>query len=301
VRQVAILLQMRSAVALLLALAIGCAHAPAPRPAFISSRERAPLVIGKATAETRAAAVVADASPTVAEAVQAGKHWRVTTDRGPVHVWVPAGFDRRTAMTIVYIHGYWTDVDRAWAEHQLPSQFARSGLNAMFVACGGPETYTDPVVWDSLPALLDAVETGIDAPMAHGRVVAVGHSAAWRTLTAWVTAPDDPLDTLVMFDALYEVPQFLAWIKASRDHRLIDVGDDTRPWTEQLHRALPESIVLEHMPDLGDDLPRGSIDAHVLYIKSEVGHMPLVTGGAALPTVLRALTDERVRGAPIED
>jgi hypothetical protein len=293
---------MRSIVGAGLAIvaAIGCAR----RPGAHVTTAREPVEIAPASSETRAMRVeVASSSteapppPTVEAAVAAGRHWRLDTARGPVHVWTPAGYEPATAMTIVYVHGYWVDVDRAWDEHDLPAQFARSGLNAMFIACGAPETYGEPVVWSSLVELLGAVEDGVAQPRAGGPVVAVGHSAAWRTLTRWVRedAREDVIDTLVLFDAAYEVEQFLDWIHRSRDHRLIDVGDDTRPWTERLHGALPDTIVVDGMPAATDGLPT---DARVLYIRSEVGHMPLVTGGRALPIVLRALTDERVRGAP---
>src|SRR5438067_2434098 len=38
--------------------------------------------------------------------VAGGKHWRVKTDQGAVHVWVPEGYDRETAGTVIYVHGY---------------------------------------------------------------------------------------------------------------------------------------------------------------------------------------------------
>jgi hypothetical protein len=255
-----------------------CGGTPAPRPAH-AVRHDSPF--GE------------EAPPTVAEAAAQGQEWRLDTPHGPVHVWVPRHYAAKTARTIVYVHGYYTDVDGAWTSHRLPEQFARSGLNAMFIACEAPSQYPDPVRWASLSELLQAVEDGIGEPVPRDRVVAVGHSAAFRTLTAWLADPE--LDTLVLFDAAYEVDQFVAWAKSDA-HRLIDVGDDTRAWTEQLHRALPDTVIIDHMPSADEALP---VDARVLYIQSAVGHMELVEDGQALPIVLRAITDERVRGAPV--
>ena len=48
------------------------------------------------------------------DTVAGGTHWRIKTNAGAVHVWVPANYDRATAGTVVYIHGYWTDADGAW-------------------------------------------------------------------------------------------------------------------------------------------------------------------------------------------
>ena len=273
---------MRSMRALYLAIALaacGGARAAAPAPA--------PEAEGPS-------ATIVDVAPTVEEAVEAGRQWRLDTPQGAVHVWMPGGYDARTAQTIVYVHGYFTDVDGAWAQHKLPEQFARSGLNALFIACEAPSSFDQPVRWTSLAQLLDAVAKGIGEPLPRGPVTAVGHSAAFRTLTAWL--PEAELDTLVLFDAAYETDQFVAWVNASKAHRLIDVGDDTRAWTERLHSALPDTIVVDHVPAPGsDELPVG---ARVLYIKSNIGHMPLVEDGVALPVVLRALTSDRVSGAP---
>src|SRR6184192_3504988 len=68
-------------------------------------------------------------------AVAAGQHVRLDTDHGAVHVWVPAGYHPDGGATIVYVHGYYTDVDHAWQNYQLPEQFALSGLDAVFIAC----------------------------------------------------------------------------------------------------------------------------------------------------------------------
>src|SRR5262245_31260647 len=225
-----------------LALGLGCGGSPGAR-----SRHPHHGPYGLSTAgdgeddgDDDAADPNAPPPPKLAEAVAAGTHIRIATSRGPVHVWMPAGYKRRTAQTIIYVHGYFTDVDGAWTKYHLPEQFAMSGINAMFIACEAPSVYESPVVWSSLSELLSTVEveTGLRRP--RGRVVAIGHSAAFRTLTTWL---DDPiLDTLILFDAAYEIDQFVSWIQGGPDRRLIDVGDDTRPWTERLHRALPDTV-----------------------------------------------------------
>ena len=45
------------------------------------------------------------------EAEAGGTHLRISTPTGPVHVFRPAGYDRRTAGIIVYVHGYYVGVD----------------------------------------------------------------------------------------------------------------------------------------------------------------------------------------------
>jgi hypothetical protein len=238
--------------------------------------------------------------PTKESLVEDGKHWRLTTPHGAVHVWTPRRYRAKRATAIVYVHGYYVNVDESWEQYHLASQFAASGINAMFIACEAPSGGAEPVSWQSLQALLTTVETSIAQEMPQRRVVAVGHSGAYRTLLAWLDEKE--LDTVVLLDAAYgEIEQYRRWITADESHRLINVGDlSTREWTDQLHALLPDSVVLEHFPSIEDGLPKEASRARILYIKSTLGHFPLVTGGIALPMILQALRAPRVLRRPLE-
>jgi hypothetical protein len=215
-----------------------------------------------------------------------GQHWRITTDRGPIHVWTPEGYDRATASTVVFVHGYNTDVDTAWTDYHLQEQFARSGLNAMFIACSAPASKTNPVYWASLTNLLHAVKTGIDQPMPDGELIAAGHSGAYRTLVLWLANP--ALHTLVLLDAAYgEEDQFMAWTRDDQHHRLINVASDTIQESNWIAAYLPTTKRVDGLPtDWSDNTTR---TARVLYVRTNVGHMPMITDGIALPLALRAL------------
>ncbi|MCB9562367.1 MAG: hypothetical protein H6708_18330 [Kofleriaceae bacterium] len=232
-------------------------------------------------------------------AVDAGQHVRLDTDHGAVHVWVPAGYHADGAATIVYVHGYYTDVDQAWTNHQLPEQFALSGLDAVFIACEAPAGSRPAVSWTSMGDLLDTVfaRTTITRPM--GPVIAVGHSGAFRTLLTWLDYP--LLDQIVLVDALYaEVEPFRAWLAASPSHRLIDVGEDTVRWTDELARAEAGegSIEVDRFPFEDRGWPEGAFEARLLTVRSQMGHMELVTAGVALPMLLRLLPVEVLPDAP---
>jgi hypothetical protein len=237
---------------------------------------------------------------TLSELVARGQHWRLETAHGPVHVWIPGGYDRKRAETIVYVHGYYVHVDDAWANYHLGTQFASSAINAVFIAPEGPSGPSEKVSWDSLGPLLDSVEAGLGQKLPRRRVVTIGHSAAFRTLLGWL---DEPLiDTVVLVDAAYgEIDQYKNWVLATDKHRLIDIGDDTRAWTDQLHAGLPETVVLEQFPSLEDGVPREAANARILYIKSNLGHFPLVTGGVALPMILRTLRAKRLVREPLAE
>lgn len=237
---------------------------------------------------------------TLSSLVAKGRYWRLETDHGPVHVWIPRGYNVKRAETIVYIHGYYIHVDDAWTQYELPQKFAASGINAMFIAIEAPSTFAEPVAWESMQPLLDTVEKAIGQPWPKHRVVAFGHSAAWRTLLGWLEEPQ--LDTVVLLDAAYgDIDRYKKWIDASPHHRLIDVGDDTRAWTDQLHAQLPDSVVLESFPTVEEGIPRSAAKARILYIKSNLGHFPLVTSRTAIPQILRTLRARRVLDEPLAE
>jgi hypothetical protein len=228
--------------------------------------------------------LVALLAPGVAWA-DSGQHWRVATDRGPIHVWTPEGYDRATAMTVVFVHGYNTDVDTAWTEYRLQEQFEHSGLNAMFIACTAPSSKNQGVQWASLNSLLAAVKLGIDQPLPDGKLVAAGHSAAYRTLVNWL--PNPALSTLVLLDAAYgEEDQFMAWARDDVRHRLINVASDTVQESNWIAAFLPSTRRVYGLPADWTDANRA---ARLLYVRTNVGHMPMITDGIALPMALRAL------------
>lgn len=245
-------------------------------------------------------AEVAPEPSEIDKAVAAGRSWRLDTPNGPVYVWVPAGYHPDGAATIVYAHGYYTDIDKAWVNHRLPQQFALSGVNALFIAPEVPSGSRQKIHWPSLADLLVHVQgaTGVARPM--GVTAAIGHSGAYRVMFAWMDYP--ALDVMVAMDAMYaEVDTWQEWITGSPARRLVVVGDDTVRWTEELSRELAaETVTLDRFPDDGRPPPEAR-DARILYVRSQIGHMPLVTEGFALPFLLRLLPVEILPTAPWDE
>jgi len=134
------------------------------------------------------------------------------------------------------------------------------------------------------------VETvGHELAIPAGPVIALGHSGAFRTLAEWVRDPR--LDTLVMFDSGYgSMIPFRDWARASPKHRMITVGDDTREWTSYLNHWLGTKLTLDINDVVADPTVRARFEKERLVnIKSSIGHMTLVTGASALPSLLRLL------------
>ena len=83
---------------------------------------------------------------------------------GPLNIWRPPDYDPRRAGVVIYIHGYFTSVDQAWADDQLAMQFRDSGLNALFIAIEAPGSNGQDVSWKSLEDLLRTVEDRVPTP-----------------------------------------------------------------------------------------------------------------------------------------
>ncbi|MGE0546166.1 MAG: hypothetical protein AB7O24_12360 [Kofleriaceae bacterium] len=224
------------------------------------------------------------------------RHWRLQTASGPVHVWIPPSFRAASADIVVYVHGFYSDVDEAWSEHDLRSQFAASGINAMFIACEAPSGPRDRVAWPVLGELLQAVGHHLDRELPQGDVIAVGHSAAYQTLATWL---DDPrLHTIVRLDVpAGDSIAYRRWLAQSTVRRLVDVAGDMKPWIEPLH-ALPGALSVD-LPAVDACAPSVA-EAPVVYMESTAGHMEIVLDGEVIPAVLRCFAQQR-QPVPVHD
>ena len=238
-----------------------------------------------------------DAPGPIAAAVNAGRHVRIESPRGPVHVWIPRGYRPDTGATVIYIHGYFDNADTAWSAHQIPEQFAMSALNAILVVPEAPVAQRVPINYPDLSELLRIVEDNTGVTRGAGLTVAIGHSGAFRTLQEWL---DEPLlDQLVMVDAMYgDEDLIINWYKASPRHRLIMVGEDTVLGTESVAAKIPETKIVDRFPPSYDLWPADAKTAKLLYIRAQFSHMELVNAGIALPSILRILPIERLPEQP---
>jgi hypothetical protein len=214
-----------------------------------------------------------------------GRHLRVVTAHGPVHLFQPAGYDRRTAGLVVYVHGLYVDVDQAWREHRLGEQFAASRLNALFLAPEAPASAAQPPAFSDLRALIATALRRARLRRPRGPLVAVGHSGAYRTLVPWLAEPS--LRHLVLIDALYgNEGEFRAWLNARRDHQMTLVVKGTARWADPFVRAFPHAVTLSRIPSAVEGFSPAQRAAKLLCLRSQYGHFELVTEGKALPVLL---------------
>jgi hypothetical protein len=225
----------------------------------------------------------------VAHDVAGGKHWRLRTPHGAVHVWRPGGYRRQRAGLVVYVHGHNLRVDRAWNAFRLAEQFRASRQNALFVVPEAPSSSAERVRWTSLSALVREVVRQTRQPLPRGHWVAVGHSGGYRTLVTWLDQPQ--LDHLVLLDALYaNEAQFEAWLTQGRranQHKLVLVGANTRGHCERFSKRLAFATRRQAIPARLADFSRRERRARLLYLRSQYKHNQMVQNGKVLPLLLR--------------
>lgn len=227
--------------------------------------------------------------------LEAPRAERLETSGGPVHVYRPSGYRREQAGVVVYVHGYYTDVDQAVREHRLLEQFEASGLNALFVLPSAPSGQGEPVRWLRLEDLLAEVSVAAGLQIPRGRLVAVAHSGGYRTVAPWLTTA--LIDSVVLLDALYgSEERFADW--AQRDPppngRLVLVGVHTGERMEQLVRDTLGGLLVEGLLDLNQARAVARSAPRLVYVRSPEDHMGLVTAGRTIPAMLQLVGLARV-------
>ena len=222
------------------------------------------------------------------DTVLGGRHFRIKTAQGAVHVWFPEDYDRETAGTVVYVHGYYTDADGAWREHGLARQFRSSRQNAMFVVPDAPAGNDNPVQWPALTDLRRAI-TRANIKMPDGPVIVMGHSGAFRTVMQWVD--HRMVDQIILLDALYAGESaFDEYIKSGKradDHKLIIVAASTAQESRSFANKYKFALAREKMPDSLSGFSKHERNAKLLYIRSQYEHMGIVTSRKVIPMLLR--------------
>jgi len=248
-------------------------------------------------------AIAGDAPPAPADAhpltvaARAGRHVRIDGPHGAIHVWLPPSYHADTGATIVYLHGYYDDADSAYIGHRLAEQFAASAANAMFVVPEVPYQRNTPINYPNLGEVLGLAEQATGVPRGMALTAIVGHSGAYRTIYSWL---DEPLvDQIVLIDGMYGNEETLeAWLKASPRHRMITIGEDTLAGNEQFLRDMPETFVIDRVPPTYETWPAEARTARIVYVRAQYYHMPLITDGIVLPSVLRLLPVELLGDEP---
>ena len=233
-----------------------------------------------------------------AEPEAGGTHFRIATPRGPIHVFRPAGYNRATAGILVYVHGYYANVDQAWQEHGLASQFAASRRNAIFIAPDAPVGGDETSPWRHLDSLVAKACRTAHLSIPSGPWMVVGHSAAYRTIVPWLTQPE--IRHIILVDALYgNEPEFRKWLTSERAHKLTLIVKGTAKWADPFAQSIPYTVRMARVPTAPGELPATARGAKLLYIPSQIGHFELITDRKVLPAILERTGLRTIHRAPV--
>lgn len=198
------------------------------------------------------------------------------------------GYDPKSAGMVIFIHGYFANVDQAWADDRLEEQFQASGRNALFVAIEAPASNFQAVVWKSLDELLRTVQDSSPFPLPRGPLVIMGHSGAFRTILLWLRDPRVHYVTLL--DGLYSgLPDFRYWLHtryATTPHRMVLVASDTWLQSNLLARRIYGTARRRGIPATASSFTPRETHARLLYVVSQYNHEEMINGGKVIPVLL---------------
>ena len=201
---------------------------------------------------------------------------------------------------MVYVHGYWTDADGAWREHNLARQFRASRQNALFIVPDAPASNEDAVKWPALKDLRRAIARA-NIKLPDGPTIVMGHSGAFRTVMQWV---DHRLvEQIILLDAMYAgehaFDNFIESGKRANQHKLVVVAAGTAQSSESFAKKYKFAVAREKMPSDYEGFTKRQRGAKLLYIRSQYEHMQIVTSGKVIPVLLRLTPLKSCSGRPL--
>ena len=240
-----------------------------------------------------------DAGPprlVLSEELAGGLHQRLVTSHGAAHVWRPDRYEARRAGVVVYVHGYWANVDQAWNDHRLAEQFRDAERNALFVVIDSCAEDAEDVYWKDLSGLLKEVRRLGKNPIPDGPVVAIAHSGGYRTLLTWLD--EKRLTQIVILDGMYNNQErFADWVNGAGDRRrrLILISQETFERADVFARSFKSSARVPALPASPEALRRAERAAEVLSIKADTDHMDIILGGRVLPLAVQLTSIPKLR------
>ena len=152
---------------------------------------------------------------------------------------------------------------------------------------GAPSSNEDSVKWPALKDLRKAISRA-NIVLPDGPVIVMGHSGAFRTVMQWVD--HKAVQQIILLDAMYAgesaFDEFIGHGKRADQHKLIVVGADTSQGSESFAKKYKFAVAREKMPSAYSGFTKREKRAKLLYVRSQFGHMQIVTSGNVIPVLL---------------
>ena len=221
-----------------------------------------------------------------------------------VLIFVPKGF-RSTQSTniVVYVHGWYNNIDSACAQFKLIEQFSESNKNAIFVFPEGPKNSPDSFGGkleekDGLKNLVTDVlkflkKKRITTTAKVGNIILAGHSGAYRAIAYSVEQGGltKNISNVILFDALYaETEKFLKWIQ-NFNGKFVNIYTDnggTIEETENLMNDL-DSLKISYLKiEEKELLQTHLVNNRLIFIHTDLSHNEVIATRHQLRDYLKA-------------
>lgn len=209
-----------------------------------------------------------------------------------VLIFIPKGY-RKTEQTdfIIYLHGWYNNIDSACAQFNLIEQFTESKKNAIFIFPEGPKNAPDSFGGkledkDGLKNLMNDILRFLKSKNKIksnkiGKIILAGHSGAYRAISFCLMhgGLTRNISDVILFDALYsQTEKFIHWI-TKFNGRFINIYTDdggTKKETEALINYLKLnriSFYYDEEAELGNDI---LTDNRLIFIHSDLTHNEVI-------------------------
>lgn len=211
-----------------------------------------------------------------------------------VALFIPKGFSpKKRVDLVIYLHGWYNNIDSACAQFRLIEQFSDAMKNAVFVFPEGPKDAPDSFggkledkdglknfVSDVVKYLKEKkkiTRTNI------GNIILAGHSGAYRAISFCLMrgGVTKNISDVILFDALYgQTEKFAYWIDHSKGRFITIYTNDggTKNETENL-RADLDGWGISYVGKEESEITTNDLKTNrLIFVHSELTHNEVIAG-----------------------
>jgi hypothetical protein len=212
-----------------------------------------------------------------------------------VLVFVPKKFNNRVSTDmVIYMHGWYNNVDSSLAQFNLVNQFAQAEKNALLVMPQGPYNAPDShggkfELPDGMVVFLnelvsELIKAEVLRNQRMGSLLLAGHSGAYRALAHMAVHGGYPVSEICLLDGLYShVEKFTLWIERNPKTRFFNVYSEHSPETKENTESMMLTMKAFRMSYLhlkDKDASLADIEKNrVIFLESALKHNEVVVPG----------------------
>lgn len=221
-----------------------------------------------------------------------------------VALFIPRGFRQSEAIDlVVYLHGWWNNIDTTLRKYKLPQQLFESGKNAILVVPEGPRNAPDSFAGklEDAGGLKRFVSDIVDflfresrvKTRSVGKIILSGHSGAYHGISFALMRGGmaDVVNEVYLFDALYgQTEKFARWIDRYPGKMIAIYTDSggTKEETEALMEDLDGWQIPYHVLEERSITPADLRNNRLIFIHTDLEHDMVISARMQFREYLKA-------------